>query len=134
MSNHLSYTGLLLTSQIPKPHAAYKPEEPKRSDYDRSRPKSFNVIYLDVTSDDLDFDWEEYAKNNSIKSSRPAKSYNKLTLQDIVDLAPPGAKLSEIALHIDIGDTTEIKFIHEERDFEAEEAFCELPRPKGRGF
>jgi hypothetical protein len=51
------------------------------------------------------------------------KRYHEgLTLQDVVDLAPPGTKLSDIMLRIHFNmEYAEITFVHKERDIELED-------------
>lgn len=73
--------------------------------------------------DNDSFDIEEVFEEEEF--SPPEKNYSQVTFQDIVDAAPPGAKLSDIRLSIDyprMMDYLDVCFVYQERNLEAEEA------------
>jgi hypothetical protein len=76
---------------------------------------------------DMEFDDEFYEHHGIDKPSEEDKykiGYNQITLQDLVDAAPLGAKLSDIRLKIYYPRYMEfmtVSFFHQERDLEAEE-------------
>ncbi len=109
------------------PGRPYEPHEPKRSEYVTYDFKSSKNIYYDINVGDSDFDLEQhFADRDEEMPALPAKRYwQNLSLQDIVDLAPPGAKLSDIILDISFPrymDYVEVSFTHTVRDLELEEA------------
>lgn len=107
------------------PRKPYEPHEPKREHYNTQGAVEHKTVYHDVgLIADCDIDLEQYFEDMDEKLPHPALNYNQVTLQDIVDLAPPGAKLSDIKLHISyprMVEYLEVKFIYSKRDLEAEE-------------
>ncbi len=101
------------------------PYEPKREHYNTQGATTHQVIYHDVeVLGDCEIDLEECFENMERELPHPALNYNQITLQDIVDLAPPGAKLSDIRLDISyprMAEYLEVKFIYNKRDLEVEE-------------
>lgn len=115
--------------RYPPQNRSYEPNKPERATYDANygakKPKS---IYYDieVLGDNDSFDLDEHFEDEGCKRPPiPAKRYwQNISLQDIVDLAPLGAKLSDIVLgihHPRHMDYVEISFNHVVRDQEAEE-------------
>lgn len=107
------------------PRAPYPPHKPERSHYNTQGATNYKVVYRDVELvGDNDMDLEEYFKDMDEELPKPEKNFNQITLQDIIDLAPVGAKLSDINLHISyprMVDYLDVKFIYQERDLAEEE-------------
>jgi len=107
------------------PYPPHEPYEPKREHYNTQGAAEHKTIYHDVgLVGDCEIDLEEYFEDMDEKLPHPVLNYNQVTLQDIVDLAPPGAKLSDIKLNISyprMVEYLEVKFIYTKRDLEAEE-------------
>lgn len=113
------------------PIAPYKTE---RYQYDTVGAKGHTVVYRDVEAmGDFDLDLEEYFADMDEVLPQPEKGYNRITLQDIVDAAPPGAKLSDIKLNVSyprMGEYLDVRFIHQERDLAEEERVYQLDLDK----
>lgn len=113
------------------PIAPYKTE---RYQYDTVGAKGHTVVYRDVeTMGDSDIDLEQYFADMDEVLPQPEKGYNRITLQDIVDAAPPGAKLSDIRLHVSyprMGEYLDVRFVHQERDLAEEERVFQLDLEK----
>lgn len=108
------------------PQEPYKPSEPVRSTYIGTNANYKKSIYYDIeVTGDSDFDLDEYFEDHGKKRHIPDKRYwENLTLQDIVDLAPPGTKLQDIVFDLSFPrmlEYTEVEFKHIERDLDAEE-------------
>ena|ERR1700728_1811401 len=104
------------------PHAPYKPD---RHSFSYFGAKERSILYrdLEVLGDNDSFDIEKVFEEEEF--TKPEKSYSQVTLQDIVDAAPPGAKLSDIRLSIDyprMMDYLDVCFVYQERNLEIEEA------------
>ena len=113
----------------PLPHKPQQPYKPSRYEYIGIGGNDCNIIYRDIESNEIEFSWDEYCRDQSVVAPLSEKRHHEnLTLQDIVDLAPAGARLSDIKLHIEfhVDHAAEITFVHQERNIEAEEsAFAE---------
>lgn len=110
-----------------KPCAPYIPIKPQRSDFVRLDDDKATVVYHDIEMNgDTDLTIEEYLEDMDMEiQPTPEKRYwENLSLQDIVDLAPPGTRLCDIILHIDMPrhlEYTEVSFIEYPRDLDKEE-------------
>jgi hypothetical protein len=103
-----------------------EPDKPERSHYDLHNALERKRIYHDVVVlGDSEIDLEEYFADEERELPNPAKHiYQNLSLQDIVDLAPPGAKLSDIIFHMDYPrmiEYMEFTFDYIKRDEQEEE-------------
>jgi hypothetical protein len=103
----------------------YKPVRRDPIDFRLTNASGENVIYRDIeVNGDSDFDLDEYLEDQEEPRTIPEIRYwENLSLQDIVDLAPPGTKLSDIIFHteMDRHETyTEVKFTVYNRDIEEE--------------
>ncbi len=102
------------------------PRKPERPHYKGVDAKNGKVLFLQ--RDVLAEDWDEesyYSDHDEEKPPSPPISFCYLTLQDIVNLAPPGAKLSDISFRTYMPRMQEYEDIYidyAERDLEAEEA------------
>lgn len=113
----------------PYPREPYEPHKPIRSEFINKEATDSVTVYRDVeVLGDSDLNLDEYFKDNEIGDQRPAipekRYWQHLTLQDIVDLAPPGAKLSDISLYIDFPrylEYIDLSFVHNTRNLKAEE-------------
>ncbi len=87
-----------------KPYPPYKPEKPNRNDYLGFGSILEKSIYYDVmpmeeADELLDRYFEESEEIADFSPSEPKiRMWEKLTLQDLLDLAPEGAKPSEIII------------------------------------
>ena len=103
----------------------WEPRKPTRLSFIGFGAIKKTSIYHDTEILMEDWDAEEYYKGMGEEPpEEPLISYNKLTLQDLVDLAPPGAKLSDITFDISYPRMLEyldISFYHQERLLELEE-------------
>jgi hypothetical protein len=102
-----------------------EPYEPKREHFNTDGALERTIIYHDVeVIGDCDIDLEEYFADMEEELPHPKLNFNQITLQDIIDLAPPDAKLSDIKLNISyprMAEYLEVKFEYFKRDLEAEE-------------
>jgi len=109
------------------PQEPHKPVEPVRSSYVGDGATNKGNIYYDIeTNGDSEYDLDEhFADQDEERPAIPAKRYwQNLTLQDIVDLAPPGTKLTDIVFDLSFPrymEYTEVSFKHVERNLKAEE-------------
>ena len=113
------------------PRKPYKPTEPTRLMSRLYKSKPAGVIYRDISvlgDDDYGLERiEEYFENQEeVMPSEPDIRYwQRLSLQDILDLAPAGTRLCDIILSIDVSESMpyiDVTFSKYERDLEAEEA------------
>lgn len=117
-----------------------EPRKPQRSHYDLEGTSKRKRIYHDVVVlGDSEIDIEEYFADLDRELPRPAKRvFQNLSLQDIVDLAPPGAKLSDIIFHMEYPryiEYIEFSFDHIKRNHAAEEkAFQEAMKEYDREY
>jgi hypothetical protein len=108
------------------PMRPYEPAAPSRNQYVLAGSQQLENIYYDVTANDEDLDLDEYFEGqDEPRPPVPEKRYwQHLSLQDIVDLAPEGTKLSDIILDIYNPrnfEYTAVSFKHIKRDMEMEE-------------
>jgi hypothetical protein len=107
------------------PQEPYKPHEPKRESYVGRGAKEGKCIYAD--SEILDEAYEERLDEEEEEDRPPkaSKSLNdNLTLQDILDLAPPGTNPKDIVINLSYPryvNYITLSFNHVKRNLEAEE-------------
>jgi len=113
------------------PNKPYKPTEPKRTS---SRLVSSNetkseIIYRDVSilGDRDDINLEEWFNDQDevLPPEPDIRWWNKLSLQDIVDMAPPNTQLCDIILEINMPrhlEYIDVSFSKHQRDLDYEEA------------
>lgn len=110
------------------PQKPYKPIEPKRVIYRLSNSKPGDIIYRDVSvlgdRDDVDLEQFFADQDEELPIAPKIRQWQNLSLQDIVDLAPPNTKLCDIILKIYIPryqEYIDVSFGIYERDVDAEE-------------
>jgi hypothetical protein len=117
-----------MSSRMYPPQKPCEPTKPLRSSYALIKAGKGKLIYRDVeVNGDSEFDLDEYFEDQDEKRPEiPEKRYwQNLSLQDIVDLAPPGTKLCDIILSISMPrylEYTDVAFTAYSRNLEAEEA------------
>lgn len=120
-------------------HPPMEPDEPikpERSHYDLVGVAfaEREVIYHDVeVLGDSDIDLEECFADQDKQLPHPTKGIQNLSLQDVVDLAPPGAKLSDIVFNIEYPrylEYMEFTFSHVKRDLQEEERVFQVAMEK----
>ena len=112
------------------PQQIYEPSEPKRHEFRLIKAGKPKIIYRDLDGNgDFDPDFlEERLEDefeDDIRPPLPEQRYwQKLSLQDIMDLAPPGTRPCDIILGIDFPRDyyyTDLTFTVYKRDLDAEE-------------
>lgn len=113
------------------PNEPYKPDEPEQEDYIGHGAGKRTSIYYDIEMlGDSDRTVEEYFEDQEEEAPKKAdkRYWENLTIQDIIDGAPPGTPLNEIIFDLSFPrhlEYTEVNFYHIKRDFKAEEAAYE---------
>ena len=114
------------------PQKPYKPHEPNRKDYigkgaieRKAIYSDFEILREDVDDDDGEF-WEGLGYDEGEQPSKAKIGIrDHLTLQDILDLMPPGAEPKDIVFNLSYPryvDYIAVSFNHWERNLETEEA------------
>jgi len=108
------------------PQEPYRPSEPQRSTFIGTNASKKKYIYSDYDYVREDMDIEEYWEDMDAKvPKKPTKGmYDYLSLQDILDLAPPGTEPQNIILDLSYPrymDYINVSFYVMVRDLEAEE-------------
>lgn len=112
------------------PQPIWEPCKPERHEFHLHKAGEGKIIYRDLDGNgDIDSDWlEERLEDEFDEGGRPPlpeqRYWEKLSLQDILDLAPPGTRPCDIVLGIDFPRDyyyTDLTFTVYNRDLEAEE-------------
>jgi len=110
------------------PQKPYKQTEPKRVHYRLVGSKKKEPIYRDVSvlGDRDDIDLEEWFadQDEEFPPEPDIRRWNNLSLQDIIDLAPPNTKLCDIILKINYPrylEYLDVSFALYQRNLKAEE-------------
>lgn len=108
------------------PIKPFAPTKPNRHEFNLFKSKKKNVIYRDVEANYDTIDLKECFEEQEEELPKiPNQRYwQNLSLQDIINLAPPETKLSNIILHIDMPrdlSYTDVSFTIFNRDLETEE-------------
>lgn len=113
----------------PYPQKPLEPVKPERQDFNLLNHKKEKIIYRDCdVNGDVDDSYldEMFDDQDEERPPIPEQRYwEKLSLQDIINLAPPGTDPRNIILHLEFPRDyyyTDLYFTVHERDFEAEEA------------
>jgi hypothetical protein len=110
-------------NRLYKPQPPREPTKPERVDFNFRGAGTKTTFYSDMKVLHEDLDLGEYFDGEL--PTEPAIPYDKLTLQDVVDMAPSGAELSDIKLGIyypRMMEYMDINFIHHPRNIEVEES------------
>jgi hypothetical protein len=109
------------------PIKPFPPHLPKRTEFRLSFSNGKEVIYRDVSVlGDSEINLEEYFRDQDeeLPKDPDIRRWQNLSLQDIVDLAPPNTRLCDIILNIDMPrymEYLDLSFIKHNRDLDREE-------------
>lgn len=110
------------------PQQPWEPHKPERHEFNLIKAGKGKVIYRDLDGNgdyDRDLQIEDMFEDGERPPLPEQRYWEKLSLQDILDLAPPGTKPCDIILGIDFPrdySYTDLTFTAYKRDLEAEEA------------
>lgn len=116
-----------MPERYPPSKPYYEPHLPKRKEYRLVGSKGEEPIYRDVSVlGDREIDLKEWFEDydETLPPEPDIRWWEKLSLQDIVDMVPPDTKLSDVIFHIDMPrhlEYIDITFSKHERDLNAEE-------------